>query len=244
LRTPHLLGLTAHFAGRTGTSTSAKPANAVTTKTRTGAAPGTVVGAKKAKTMTAGAAIAEIEKLCPSLLVWQATDKHLIAGVDRSPNKFNKLFPNFPNDKLGRLADDFEFYVALPKNVQGAKPFGYYRRKNGSDPAPWTAQGGKAEDWVEVRLHPPGGSTTTSRMLAVLAKRVWKTPSPTDLERLFPASAKRPFDVAPTPVADASTSAGDSTTGPSTADLPPLPDDPPNASGSKRSPPPPPKPPQ
>lgn len=134
----------------------------------------------KARATAAGDVIRTLERYEPSVLVWQAADGRLTAGLNRSPADLFALFPRFPQDRA-RVADDFEFFLAAEKSSGKTRLLDYCRRKNTGEPPPWQAVGGKSSDWVEVRKLSTSASSASSRLQTLLANRVWKTPNQVEL---------------------------------------------------------------
>jgi hypothetical protein len=141
---------------------------------------GTPIALSRARQTAVGSVIAAIERYDPTMLVWQGTDGGLVAGVNRSPADLATLFPRFPQDRA-RIADEFEFFLAIDKSTGTARIVDYFRRKGVNDPAPWQAIGGKASDWVEVRKHSTNSSPISTRLSSLLANRVWRTPTKVEL---------------------------------------------------------------
>jgi hypothetical protein len=124
--------------------------------------------------------VVAIERYSPSMQVWQAGDGALTVGVDRSPAEMSTLFRRFPQDRA-RLADEYEFYLAVDKSSGTAKLVEYFRRKGAQEPPPWEVIGGKSIDWVEVKKITTTSSPLATRLGTLLAHRVWKTPTKVEL---------------------------------------------------------------
>jgi hypothetical protein len=140
----------------------------------------TQITLSRARTSGVGAVITAIERYSPAMQVWQASDGALTVGIDRSPADLVALFRRFPQDRT-RLADDYEFFLALDKSTGTARLVDYFRRKGASEPAPWEAVGGKSTDWVEVRKVTTKTSPLATRLGTLLAHRIWKTPTKVEL---------------------------------------------------------------
>jgi hypothetical protein len=112
--------------------------------------------------------------------VWQAGDGALTVDIDRSPADLVALFRRFPQDRA-RLADDYEFFLAIDKSSGTARLVDYFRRKGANEPPPWEAVGGKSTEWVEVRKVTTVSSPLATRLGTLLANRVWKTPTKVEL---------------------------------------------------------------
>jgi hypothetical protein len=131
----------------------------------------------RARATSAGEVIRTLERYDPQMLVWQASDGGLTVGVNRSPVDLVQLFPRFPQDRA-RVADDFDFFLAVDPSSGSQKLVDYFRRKNANEPPPWQAVGGKIADWVEVRKR---SASAPARLQTLLANRVWKTPTVVEL---------------------------------------------------------------
>jgi hypothetical protein len=140
----------------------------------------TQISLSRARTSTVGTVIAALERYSPTMQVWQAGDGALIVGIDRSPADLVALFRRFPQDRA-RLADDYEFFLAIDKSSGTARLVDYFRRKGANEPPPWEAVGGKSTEWVEVRKVTTVSSPLATRLGTLLANRVWKTPTKVEL---------------------------------------------------------------
>ncbi|HVJ83973.1 MAG TPA: hypothetical protein VNC50_23105, partial [Planctomycetia bacterium] len=119
-----------------------------------------------------------------ALRAWQAKDKHLVLGVDRSPADLRSLFPQFPQDRLRHLAGDYDFFLALQPVSQGLQLVDFHRRARGAgkpEAKPWeNLPGAQASDFVEIVYVPADGRAAVA---SSLRSRLWKTPSPVELKR-------------------------------------------------------------
>lgn len=189
LTTTHLLKMTT-AKPRASSPAPAAPTNSLRRNTpaaRTGLltsnyprSTSTPIALNRAKSTSVGGIVTVVERFAPGLVVWQAGNGSYSIAIDRSPADLIALFRRFPQDRA-RVADDYEFYLAVDNSSGSPKLVDYFRRKGANEPAPWQAIGGKQTDWVEVRKQASSTAPLSSRLGTLLAHRVWKTPTKVEL---------------------------------------------------------------